>query len=122
MTLKKEEVMEWMFDIQLGRRNLTSIQRIAVAEKKREYYERKAKEKQGTRNDLLNITPNLVESSNINNRVENETNSKLAKFAGVGKETYRMGAKILNSDNEDLKQRVLSGETAIKYYYLKFYW
>ena len=78
MTLKKEEVMEWMFDIQLGRRNLTSIQRIAVAEKKREYYERKAKEKQGTRNDLLNIIPNLVESSNINNRVENETNSKLA--------------------------------------------
>lgn len=49
----------------------------------------------------------------VNNRVENETNSKLAKLAGVGKETYRMGVKILDSDNEDLKQRVLSGETAI---------
>lgn len=38
--------MEWMLDIQLGRRNLSPIQRIAVIEKKREYYERKAKERQ----------------------------------------------------------------------------
>jgi len=42
----KEEVMRWMFDIQLGRRNLSSFQRIAVVEKKRAYYEKKAKEKQ----------------------------------------------------------------------------
>ena len=48
-----------------------------------------------------------------NNRTDNETNSKLAKLAGVGKETYRMGAKILNSDNEELKKRVQSGETSI---------
>lgn len=48
-----------------------------------------------------------------NNRTDNETNSKLAKLAGVGKETYRMGAKILNSDNEDLKKRVQTGETSI---------
>lgn len=48
-----------------------------------------------------------------NNRTDNETNSKLAKLAGVGKETYRMGAKVLNSSNEDVKQRVLSGETSI---------
>ena len=44
---------------------------------------------------------------------ENETNTKLSKLAGVGKETYRMGAKILNSDNEKLKQEVLSGEKSI---------
>lgn len=42
----KEEVIEWMFDIQLGRRNLSSFQRIVVVEKKRAYYEKKAKEKQ----------------------------------------------------------------------------
>lgn len=36
----KEEVMEWMLDIQLGRRNLSTIQRIAVAEKYRPIYER----------------------------------------------------------------------------------
>lgn len=43
----------------------------------------------------------------------NETNTKLSKLAGVGKETYRMGAKILNSDNEKLKQEVLLGEKSI---------
>lgn len=36
----KEEVMQWMLDIQLGRRNLIPIQRIAVAEKYRPIYER----------------------------------------------------------------------------------
>lgn len=34
--------MEWMLDIQLGRRNLSPIQRIAVAEKYRPIYEKQA--------------------------------------------------------------------------------
>jgi len=44
-------------------------------------------------------------------KVENsiETTKKLAQVAGVGKETYRMGAKVLNSNNEKLKNEVLSG-------------
>ena len=35
--------MEWMLDIQLGRRNLSPIQRIAVTEKYRPIYEKKQK-------------------------------------------------------------------------------
>ncbi len=42
-----------------------------------------------------------------------DTNKKLANIAGVKPTTYKMGAKVLNSDNDDLKQRVLSGETSI---------
>ena len=38
--------MDWMIDIQLGRRNLSPIQRIAVAEKYRPLYEKEAKERQ----------------------------------------------------------------------------
>jgi len=34
--------MEWMLDIQLGRRNLSPIQRIAIAEKYRNIYEKQA--------------------------------------------------------------------------------
>lgn len=41
------------------------------------------------------------------------TDKKLADIADVSEKTYRMGAKILNSDNDDLKQRVQSGETSI---------
>ena len=38
--------MEWMLDIQLGRRNLSPIQRIKVAEKYRPIYERQARKNQ----------------------------------------------------------------------------
>ena len=54
-----------------------------------------------------------MEAEKGRNRSNNETNAKLAQVAGVGKETYRMGAKVLNSNNEELKERVLSGETSI---------
>ena len=109
----KEEVMEWMLDIQLGRRNLSPIQRIAVTEKYRPIYEKQAKENQGTRNDLKpNFTVNLPQSSNKQER-NPTTDKKLSDIAGVSEKTYRMGAKVLNSDNEDIKQRVLSGETSI---------
>lgn len=101
--------MKWMLDTQLGRRNLSPIQRIAIAEKYRSLYEKQARECQGTRTDLKdNFVPNLAQS-----KPDNRVNTKLADIAGVGKETYRMGAKILNSDNADLKQRVLSGKTKI---------
>ena len=111
----KEEVMEWMLDIQLGRRNLTPIQKIAITEKYRPIYEKQAKEKQSDAgknygNGTEKLPPKLGEAKNSK---ENETNTKLSKLAGVGKETYRMGAKILNSDNEKLKQEVLSGEKSI---------
>lgn len=114
----KEEVMEWMLDIQLGRRNLTPIQKIAITEKYRPIYEKQAKENQsnagGDRKSneyKKSVTPNLGEA--IRSNSNNETNTKLSKLAGVGKETYRMGAKILNSGNEKLKQEVLSGEKSI---------
>ena len=111
----KEEVMEWMLDIQLGRRNLTPIQKIAITEKYRPIYEKQAKEKQSDAgknygNCTEKLPPKLGEAKKSK---ENETNTKLSKLAGVGKETYRMGAKILNSDNEKLKQEVLSGEKSI---------
>lgn len=111
--------MEWMLDIQLGRRNLSPIQRIAVTEKYRPIFEKEAKERQSSAGgDKKSETykksvPSDLTEANFSKNRENETNSKLAKIADVKPTLYKMGAKILNSDNEDLKQRVLSGETAI---------
>lgn len=48
-----------------------------------------------------------------NNRTDNETNAKLAKVANVNRETYRQAKRVLDSNNDDLKQRVLSGKTSI---------
>lgn len=106
--------MEWMLDIQLGRRNLSPIQRIAVAEKYRPIYEKQAKKniEEGGRKGCL-ITQNKP-SSNLTNPLNSiDTNKKLADIAGVKPTTYKMDAKVLKSDNDELKQRVLSGETSI---------
>lgn len=110
----KDEVMEWMLDIQLGRRNLSPIQRIAVAEKYRPIYERQARENQGIRNDLKNNIPqNIGESEKKKRAKDREVNSRLAKVANVNPETYRQAKRVLDSDNDDIKQRVLLGKTSI---------
>ena len=50
-----------------------------------------------------------------------DTAKKLAEVANVGKESYRMGKKILDSDNEEVKEKVLSGEMSINAGY-EIYW
>jgi len=107
--------MEWMFDIQLGRRNLSPIQRIAVTEKYRPIYEKQAKKRQATSTGGVNsqLTQNFVEAEKNKKCSENETKAKLAKVANVNRETYRQAKRVLDSENDDLKQRVLSGETSI---------
>ncbi len=80
--------MEWMLDIQLGRRNLTPIQRIAVAEKYRPIYEKQAKENQSIgggdkKSGLVNL-PKAIVLKPVN------TSEKLASIAGVSERTYRM--------------------------------
>lgn len=108
-----------MINTQLGRRNLSTIQRIAVAEKYRPLYEKEAKENQSKAgkeygNGGTKLTVNLPQASYKDKKERNPTtDKKLADIADVSEKTYRMGAKILNSDNEDLKKRVQSGETSI---------
>ena len=44
---------------------------------------------------------------NNENKERNPTTDKrLSDMAGVSEKTYRMGAKILNSDNEEVKNAV----------------
>lgn len=108
-----------MLDIQLGRRNLSPIQRIAVAEKYRPLYEKEARDNQSKAgkeygNGGTKLTANLPQALDQDKKERNPTtDKKLADIADVSEKTYRMGAKILNSNNEDLKKRVQSGETSI---------
>lgn len=122
----KEEVIQWMIRAQIGRRNLNHAQRIRLAERFRPLLEQQARKNQGTRNDLLNIPQNLVESDSSKNIPPNlgdnkkkresksrEVNSQLAKIANVSPETYRKGVKVLNSDHEDLRQDMLSENKSV---------
>lgn len=117
----KDEVMEWMLDIQLGRRNLSPIQRISVAEKYRPIYEKQAKEnkqlamQEARKNNDNNKSEQFSQNSSTTVDVENkiDVRAKLAKTAGVSTDTYSKGKKILDSNNEDVKEKVLSGEMSI---------
>ena len=107
----KEEVMEWMLDIQLGRRNLSPIQRIA--EKYRPIYERQARENMSFGGKSYSPKEGLQNSSTLPKEQKIDVRAKLAKTAGVSTDTYSKGKKILDSDNEKLKKETLSGEKSI---------
>lgn len=79
-----------MLDIQLGRRTLSPIQRIAVAEKYRPIYEKQARE-----NQLSGLKQNQnTVSQNSSKRTEPiDVRAILAKTAGVSTDTYSKGKR-----------------------------
>ena len=100
--------MEWMLDIQLGRRNLSLIQRIAIAEKYRNIYEKQAKENQlsGLKNQSNYVLPNLVKRDSI------DTTKKLAEVADVKSSirgfSEKQVIKVKNSDVHNMHFRKLN--------------
>lgn len=117
-----KNLQKWqMLDIQLGRRNLTPIQKIAITEKYRPIYEKQAKEnkqnammiaRQNNENNR-NEQFSQISSTTVDSKNKIDVRAKLAETAGVSTDTYSKGKKILDSDNEKLKQEVLSGEKSI---------
>lgn len=99
--------MEWMINTQLGRRNLPPQQRIAVVKKIEKKIQEQAKITQGTRTDLTS-SPNgekVITST--------RTDKELAKLAGVGTSTVARFNKVMNSDDDELKKKVLANEVSI---------
>lgn len=117
-----------MLDIQLGRRNLSPIQRIVIAEKYRNIYEKQARENQlsGLKQNQNTVLQNSSKRIEPENKID--VRAKLAETAGVSTDTYSKGKKILDSDNKEIKEKVLSGEMSINAGYnkirenLKSYW
>lgn len=77
----KDAVKKWIITNQLARRNLTDAQRIKIAEKLRPAIAAKAKEQQGTRNDLC------LNSDKGSKPID--TTAEIAKAAGVSKDSVR---------------------------------
>ncbi len=94
----KADVMRWMIDSQLGRRNLSPIQRISIAKKYENELREEAKENQGMRTDLLS---NWTESENI---VSTETRKEIAKLADIGSGTLARYDVVMKSDDENTKK------------------
>ena len=110
----KEEVMEWMLDVQLGRRNLNKAQRVLAAEKFREYYERQARENMSEGGSKAAPGKRVVQMDKpFENEEKIDVRKNLSQKAGVGSGTYYRCKTVLNSTNEELKQQMLSGEITI---------
>ena len=108
----KDEAMRWMVRQQIGRRNLTSMQRISITEKYRPFYEEKAKQNKSAnggnkKSELKNSANPIPEEQKIDVR------AKLAELANVSTDTYSKGKKILESGNEELIEQALKGEKTI---------
>lgn len=108
----KEEAMRWMVRQQIGRRNLTPMQRIRIAEKYRPFYKEKAEKNKSAnggnkKSELKNSAKPILEEQKIDVR------AKCAELANVSTDTYSKGKKILESGNEELIEQTLKGEKSI---------
>lgn len=90
----REDVKQWMLEQQLGRRNLSEAERYEIVQKFKTVIKQKAKGNQSSGGKGLS---NL---SKVNTRKE------MAKAVGVSEGTYQKMEKVMESDNEELKQRL----------------
>ena len=97
----REDVKQWMLEQQLGRRNLTETERYEIVQKFKDFFQRKAKENQSSGGK------GLTNLSKVNTRKE------MAKATGVSEGTYNKLDKIMQSDNEEIKQKVREKELSI---------
>lgn len=109
----KTELMEWMINTQMGRRNLSPAQRLSIVEKfkKRIQAEAKAKRKNTEgRPTKLNCTPN---GEQIQDTPKIHTDKQIAKMAGVSTGTVARYNQVMKSDKDDIKKKVLTGDLTI---------
>ena len=103
----REDVKRWMLEQQLGRRNLTEAERYEIVQKFKSIFQKKAKENQSLGGKGL---PNLVKVN---------VQEEMAKSVGVSKGTYSKLDKIMQSDNEDIKQQLREQKISIDKAYHK---
>lgn len=106
-----------MINTQLGRRNLPPAQRLAVMGKFRKKIQEQAKQNQSEAGKEFGNGKNS--SSPNGEKLNIHTDKELAKMAGVGTGTVARFNKVMNSDDEELKKKVLANEMSINAGYEK---
>lgn len=116
----RDDVKMWMFRNQLGRRNLTDFQRAEIALRMKPVVAEAAKSKKaeagGDRGNQYTggkvaVTQTFVEPP-LDKRSDAEANAIVAKEAGVSRETIRKVETILKDGNQELIDKLRSGEKA----------
>jgi hypothetical protein len=97
----RESVKEWMLEQQLGRRNLTELERYEIVQRFKDIIANKAKENQSLGGK------GLQKIAKVNTR------KVLADRVGVSEETYRKLDKIAQSCNEEVKQKLKDKKVSV---------
>lgn len=105
----KNDVSEWMLINQLGRRNLNNYDRSVIALKLEEMYKKKAKENQGKRTDLCQI------SDKSYNPID--TKKEIAEKAKVSHDTIAKVKHIEQKATPEQKEKLRAGETTVNKIY-----
>ena len=113
------DVMEWMINTQLGRRNLPPAQRLAVMDKFKKKIQEQAANKASESRSKFHGNQYTEVSSPNGDHTKIKTDKELAKMAGVGTGTVARFNKVMNSDDEELKKKVLANEVSINAGYEK---
>jgi N6-adenosine-specific RNA methylase IME4 len=104
----ENDVREWMINNQFGRRNLSNYQRSILALQLEEVFSAKAKEQQGKRTDIKQIS---AESKPI------ETRKEVAKVANVSHDTIAKVKVIEAKATPEVKAQLSTGEVSINQAY-----
>lgn len=106
----ENDVKEWMINNQFGRRNLSNYQRSVLALQLEDVFKAKAKEQQGQRTDIKQIS---AESKPI------ETRQEIAKVANVSHDTIAKVKVIEAKATSEVKAQLSTGEVSINQAYLE---
>lgn len=90
----REDVKRWMLEQQLGRRNLSDAEKYEIVQRFKGIFEKQTKDNQSSGGK------GLTNLSKVNTRKE------MAKATGVSEGTYQKLDKVMQSDNEELKQQL----------------
>lgn len=112
----RDEAIVWICDNQLGRRNLPTIDKVILEDRKREILAEIAKNKR-----MSNLKQNATEDKKScqretqtrQTRRENSTDFKIAKAAGTSEDTVRKVRKINELASDRTKQLVREGKLSI---------
>lgn len=100
--------------VNLNRRHLNVAQRAALASSLERIERTRAKQRQGTRNDLHAPTDQLLghSSPEVVSR-PNRASARVAKKAGISRKTYEKAQKVLKEGDDDTRKRMLAGNLSV---------
>lgn len=90
----RDDVKRWMLEQQLGRRNLSDIEKYEIVQKFKSVFEQKAKQNQS------------LGGKGLSNLSKVNTRKQMANATGVSEGSYRKMDAVMQSDDEELKQKL----------------